>query len=252
MNRSTCPLFALIGASTETKTSAMALRYPSPRRATPPPPPAKERPYLLAAPWGAASPPPPTTLSNQGGRQDGRSGFEVGHSLAGGDVERDGGVVVGDQPAAVDLLEAEGATDPHAGRGRAVAERAVEPAEAVAERHLVPHGESQVAHLVVHLLEERERSDPVLHLRLDPHVLERWLDVEGDDVRRVDPPQGVEILGADPVDDPVDLPPDLGLVGLTLRRHRICPFLSLWLLASVHTTMRRRGCQVILGLAIGP
>src|SRR3954447_5874350 len=159
MNRSTCPLFALIGASTETKTSAMALRYPSPRRATPSPPPAKERPYLLAAPWGAASPPPPTTLSSQGGRQDGRSGFEVGDSLAGGDVERDGGVVVGDQPGAVDLLEAEGATDPHAGGGRAVAERAVEPAEAAAERHLVPHGESQVAHLVAHLLKERERSD---------------------------------------------------------------------------------------------
>src|SRR3954469_23512865 len=60
--------------------------------------PPRNAPTSWPPPSEAASPPPPTTLSSQGGRQDGRSGFEVGDSLAGGDVERDGGVVVGDQP----------------------------------------------------------------------------------------------------------------------------------------------------------
>src|SRR5215471_8817843 len=148
------------------------------------------------------------------------SGLKVGHSLAACDIERHRSVVVHDQPIAVELLEAEGAPDPHPARRCPVLQRAAEPAESVPECHVITHGDGQVANLIVHILEERERLRPVLQLRLYPYMLERRLDVEGHDVRRVQPPQAFEILGPDSFYDLVNLLPDPGFVFLALRGHR--------------------------------
>src|SRR5262245_24287331 len=148
------------------------------------------------------------------------SGPKVGHSLAACNIERNRSLVVHDQPIAVELAEAEGAPDPHPARRRPVLQRAAEPAESVPECHIITHGDGQVANLIVHILEERERPRPVLQLRLYPYMLERRIDVEGHDVRCVQPPQTFEILGPDSFHDLVNLLPDLGVVFLALRGHR--------------------------------
>src|SRR5262245_58288282 len=148
------------------------------------------------------------------------SGLKVGHSLAACNIERHRSLVVHDQPIAVELAEAEGAPDPHPARRRPVLQRAAEPAESVPECHIITHGDGQVANLIVHILEERERLRPVRQLRLDPHMLERRLDVEGHDVGCVQPLQAVEILGPDSRHDLVNLLPDPGFVFLALRGHR--------------------------------
>src|SRR5215475_3243160 len=148
------------------------------------------------------------------------SGLKVGHSLAACDIERHRSVVVHDQPIAVELLEAEGAPDPHQARRCPVLQRAAEPAESVPESHIITHGDGQVANLIVHILEERERPRPVLQLRLYPYMLERRLDVEGHDVRCVQPPQAFEIFGLDSFHDLVNLLPDLGFVFLASCGHR--------------------------------
>src|SRR5262245_62876125 len=123
------------------------------------------------------------------------SGLKVGHSLAACNIERHRSLVVHDQPIAVELLEAEGAPDPHPARRRTVLQRAAEPAESVPECHIITHGDGQVANLIVHILEERKRPRPVPQLRLYPYMLERRLDVEGHDVRWVKRPQPLGIVG---------------------------------------------------------
>src|SRR5690349_3225122 len=148
------------------------------------------------------------------------SGLKVGHSLAACNIERHRSLVVHDQPFAVELPEAEGAPDPHPARRRPVLQGAAEPAESVPECHIIPHGDGQVADLIVHILEERERLRPVLQLRLYPYMLERRLDVEGHDVRCVQPLQAFEILGPESLHDLVNLLPDPGFVFLALRGHR--------------------------------
>src|SRR5215469_5843063 len=153
-------------------------------------------------------------------RKSASSGLKVGHSLAACNIERHGNLVVHDQPIAVELPEAEGAPDPHPARRRPVLQRAAEPAESVPERHIITHGDGQVANLIVHIPEERKRPRPVLQLRLYPYMLQRRLDVEGHHVRCVQPPQAFEILGPDSFHDLVNLLPDLGFVFLALRGHR--------------------------------
>ena len=125
-----------------------------------------------------------------------------------------------DQPVAAELPEAEGAPDPHPARRRPVLQRAAEPAESVPECHIITRGDGQVANLIVHILEECERLRLVPQLRLYPYMLERRLDVEGHDVRCVQPLQSFEILGPDSRHDLVNLLPDLGFVFLALRGHR--------------------------------
>src|SRR5215831_16558876 len=165
------------------------------------------------------------------------SGLKVGHSLAACNIERHRSLVVHDQPIAVELPEAEGAPDPHPARRRPVLQRAAEPAESVPECHIITHGDAQVANLIVHILEERERLRPVLQLRLYPYMLERRLDVEGHDVRCVQPLQAFEILGPDSFHDLVNLLPDLGFVFLALRGHRYpSPSDRCGILASTHKT----------------
>jgi hypothetical protein len=51
-------------------------------------------------------------------------------------------------------------------------------------------------------------------------MLERRLDVEGHDVRRVEPPEAVEVLALDSFDELVNVPADLGFVHLVLCGHR--------------------------------
>src|SRR5215469_7119132 len=172
------------------------------------------------------------------------SGLKVSHSLAADNIERHRSLVVHDQPIAVELLEAEGAPDPHPARRRPVLQRAAEPAESVPECHIITHGDGQVANLIVHILEEREHLRPVLQLRLYPYVLERRLDVEGHHVCCVQPRQAVEILGLDSFHDLVNLLPDLGFVFLALRGHRY-PSLPIGV-ESWHLPVRRnshRQCQ---------
>jgi hypothetical protein len=91
---------------------------------------------------------------------------------------------------------------------------------------MAQNGDCQVANLVSHILEEREHVRPVLQFRLYPYMLQRRLDVEGHDVRRVKPPQAIEILCPDSFDDLVDVLPNLGLFYLMLRRHRHQPLHS--------------------------
>src|SRR5215469_6734152 len=88
------------------------------------------------------------------------SGLKVGHSLAACHIERHRSLVVHDEPIAVELLEAEGAPDPHPVRRRPVLQRAAEPAESVPERHITTHGDCQVANLIVHIQEERKHLRP--------------------------------------------------------------------------------------------
>src|SRR6185437_10765651 len=148
------------------------------------------------------------------------SGLKVGHSLAACYIERHRSLVVHDQPVAAELPEAEGAPDPHPARRRPVLQRAAEPTEGVPEGHVITHGDGQVANLIVHVLEERERLRPVLQLRLYSYMLERRLDVEGHDIRCVQPPQAFEVLGPDSRHDLVNLLPDPGFVFLALRGHQ--------------------------------
>src|SRR6185437_4652170 len=148
------------------------------------------------------------------------SGLKVGHSLAACYIERHRSLVVHDQPGAAELPEAEGAPDPHPARRRPVLQRAAEPAESVPECHVITRSDGQVANLIVHILDEGERPRPVLQLRLYPYMLERRLDVEGHDVRCVQPPQAFEVLGPDSRHDLVNLLPDPGFVFLALRGHR--------------------------------
>src|SRR5215813_15046658 len=92
------------------------------------------------------------------------SGLKAGHSLAACNIERHRSVVVHNQPIAVELPKAEGAPDPHQARRRPVLQRAAEPTESVPECHIITHGDGQVANLIVHILEERERPRPgVMH-----------------------------------------------------------------------------------------
>jgi hypothetical protein len=95
----------------------------------------------------------------------------------------------------------------------------MEPAEAVPERHIIPHYDVQAAHLVVHVPEDRKDVRPVPQLRFDPDMLQRRLDVEGHDVCCVYRPQGLEILGPDSLGDPGHLLLDLGLVRLAFGIH---------------------------------
>ena len=114
-----------------------------------------------------------------------RSGFEVGHSSAAEHVVRCRSLVVHDLPSAVELPEAQRDPDPDALGRRPIHQRAMEPAEAVPERHVIARCDAQAAHLVVRVPEDRKDVRPVLQLRFDPDVLQRRLDVEGHDVCRV-------------------------------------------------------------------
>ena len=69
------------------------------------------------------------------------SGLKVGHSLAACNIQRHRSLVVHDQPSAAELLEAEGAPDPHPARRRPVLQRAAEPADSVPECHIITHGD---------------------------------------------------------------------------------------------------------------
>jgi hypothetical protein len=100
-----------------------------------------------------------------------RSGFQVGHSSAAEHVERHRSLVVHDLPSAVELPEAERDPDPDALGRRPVHQRAMEPAEAVPERHVVAHGEGQAADLIIRVPEDREDVRPVLQLRFDSDML---------------------------------------------------------------------------------
>jgi hypothetical protein len=64
-------------------------------------------------------------------------------------------------------------------------------------------------------------------------VLERRLDVEGHDVGRVEPLQARQVLGLDPVDQRVDVLPDLGRVVLVQRGHRPPSLLSVGLVVTM-------------------
>src|SRR5690242_1756601 len=154
------------------------------------------------------------------------SGLEVGHCCAAHHIERHRSLVVRDQPAAVDLPEAESGADPRAARRRPVLQHAAEPAKAVPVCHLIAHGECQIANLISHILEEREHLRPVLQLRLYPDMLQWRLDVEGHDVRCVKLLQSLKILGPDSFDNLLDLPANRGFVYLALRRHRFSSRLS--------------------------
>jgi hypothetical protein len=114
----------------------------------------------------------------------------------------------------------------------------------VPECHVITRRDGQVANLIVHVPEEGEHLRPVPQLRLYPHVLKRRLDVEGHDVRRIQPPQAFEILGLDSCHDLVDLLPDPDLVLLALRGHRY-PSLLIGAESSLLHLRRnsRRECQ---------
>src|SRR5262249_4300493 len=107
-----------------------------------------------------------------------------------------------------------------------------EPAKAVPERDLIAGGDCQVANLICHILEERERLSPVLQFRFYPYMLQRRLDVEGHDVRCIKLPEFAEILGSDSFDYLFGLLPDRGFVYLMLRRHRHVPPVRCGILAS--------------------
>ena len=63
------------------------------------------------------------------------------------EIERDGDLVVRDQPVAVDLPESGRGTKPHIGRGP-VLHRPADPVEAVGECHIVADGDREVVNLV--------------------------------------------------------------------------------------------------------
>src|SRR5215216_5530700 len=148
------------------------------------------------------------------------SGLEGQRRIAGLRVERDGHVVVRDEPAAPDLSEARRPPKPELSLVPVLQRRAY-PVEAVPECNVVADGDDEVSNLVVKwALERRERACPRFPFCVRSDVPERRRDVERHDVRRVKRHQTLEVHFAKCRYRRLYPVSDVGLVDRTLRCHR--------------------------------
>ena len=77
------------------------------------------------------------------------SGFEIQHRSAAREIKRHRGVVVHDEPLAVDLPKAERRANPDTAAHTPVFQRAAEPIEAMPECHVTARGDREVANLKI-------------------------------------------------------------------------------------------------------
>src|SRR5262249_23674801 len=111
-------------------------------------------------PRGAASTLPPTQMRRL---TRGSSGLEIQQRFAARRIHRCRGVVVHDEPVAVDLSKAVRCADPETTTPRPVLQRSAEPVETMPERNITPNSDRDVAHLNAdRTLEYREGRYPVL------------------------------------------------------------------------------------------